>query len=228
MKQFTDIKSLAKDFTQNAMQSPRCPDGNIIYIVKLVNATLTIRCYPTQPDVVARAKKLTKAYANTNGGTDGFKDWKKSVAMRTKMSSDKTTNKRPPFSWSMARELSNDRNHSDDVNEANALNYFKLYNKTPYYCVGNPSPENDTLILDAQVVEDFPEIIIGRIRDVTTYCAFHIASGMTLNTITESTTRAGAIKLLKEYDQPKLKNGLEAQKNNTFQREKLAAMGIIL
>ena len=222
MKQFTDIKALAKDFTANAMQSPRCPAGNIIYIVKLVNATLTIRCYPSQPNVVNRAKKLISAYAVAIGGTSGFKQWKKATNIRKKMSAAPTANKRPPFSWIMARELLED-------NEANAVEYFKIYNKTPYYCVGNPSPKNDTLILDVTIVDNFPDMVIGRMHYNSEYCAFHIPSGMTLTALTASKTRAGALSnLINEMEGERVKNGIEAQKDNTFQKDKLAAMGITL
>tara|TARA_R110000850_G_scaffold45656_1_gene115305 strand:+ start:802 stop:1440 length:639 start_codon:yes stop_codon:yes gene_type:complete len=212
MKHFDDIKSLAEDFKKTGMQNPRCPNGNIFTTVKLVGATLTIRCYPSQSEVTKRATQLVSAYNAMLGGTSSYKEWKKAKAAAT----PKT--KRAPFSWIIAKEFL----AAGEI--YNALSYFTSYDKQPIFCAGFTSI-NDQIICEAVSVLLDPRFVSGRLSQGK-WCIFHKASGMSLGSITESSTRAGAVKLLGEYDQEKLEASLKRVESNTFQADKAKELGL--
>lgn len=218
MKQFNDVKALAADFTATAMQTPRCPDGNIIYICKLVNAKLTIRCIPTQDDVKQRAAKLIKAYNVASAGTSMYKEWRK--AQRA----GKITTKRPAFSWDVVKDL------LAESEPHNTIEYFKLYDRQPSFCVGT-IPSNDKMLVDVQSVPSNSNLVTGKLfgsEESLGFVVLHVPSGMSLASKTESATRAGSLKLLDAMDQEVLAAGIEKQKDNTYQIDKLTALGFIL
>lgn len=210
MKHFDNVKELAEDFKKTGMQSPRCPKGNIFHTVKLVGATLTIRCYPSQPDVAKRATQLVTAYNAMLGGTSSYKEAKRATV------TPKT--KRAPFSWIVVKEFLADGEMS------NALSYFANYDKQPIFCAGVNSI-NDQIICEVISVLCEPRLVTGRLSQGK-WCVFHRASGMSLGSITESATRAGAVKLLAMYDQEKLEASLKRVESNTFQADKAKELGL--
>ena len=218
MKQFNDVKALAADFTATAMQTPRCPNGNIIYICKLVNATLTIRCVATQDDVAQRAKKLISAYNTASAGTSMYKEW------RRMQRAGKITTKRPAFSWAVVKDL------LGESEPHNTIEYFKLYDRQPSFCVGT-IPSNDKMLVDVQSVPSNSNLVTGKLfgsEESLGFIVLHVPSGLALIKQTESATRAGCIKLLDAIDQDVLAAGIEKQKDNTYQIDKLTALGFIL
>ena len=210
MKHFDNIKELAEDFKNTGMQSPRCPNNNIVHMVKLVGATLTIRCYPSQPDVTKRATNLVTAYNAAIGGTSSYKEWKKAKAVKTQ--------KRSAFSWTVVKEF------LADGEMDNALNYFASYDKQPIFSAGVNSI-NDQIVCESISVPFDPRLITGRLSQGK-WCVFHKASGQSLGSITESSTRAGAVKLLAMYDQEKLEVSIKRVESNTFQADKAKELGL--
>ena len=210
MKHFDNIKELAEDFKNTGMQSPRCPNGNIFHTVKFVGATLNIRCYPSQPDVTKRATNLVTTYNAILGGTSSYKEWKKAKAVKNQ--------KRAAFSWTVVKEF------LADGEMDNALSYFSTYEKQPIFSAGVNSI-NDQIICEVISVPNEPRLITGRLSQGK-WCVFHKASGMSLGSITESATRAGAVKLLGEYDQEKLAVSLKRVESNTFQADKAKELGL--
>tara|TARA_R110000803_G_scaffold210440_2_gene282248 strand:- start:17407 stop:18093 length:687 start_codon:yes stop_codon:yes gene_type:complete len=227
MKQFTTIKALAADFKANGMQANRCAAGNIEYKAKLVNASLTIRCYPTQPDVVQRAKKLEAAYAIALGGTSGYKESMKAIAIREKLSTPKTANKRAAFSWSVVKDMLTDRHLSKGQRMDNALNYLRTNNRVPTFGISTRIAP-DILFVDVLPVPNYEGLVTAKILERGAFSQFavhHVASGKTTASITQHATRAGSIKLLEEMDQDRLDRVLKQQVGNTFQTDARAKAG---
>tara|TARA_R110000796_G_scaffold252500_1_gene387174 strand:+ start:21490 stop:22179 length:690 start_codon:yes stop_codon:yes gene_type:complete len=228
MKQFTTIKALAADFKRTAMISaPRCAAGNIEYKAKLVNATLTIRCYPSQPDVIARARKLESAYTIALGGTDSYKASMKAIAIREKLATPKTANKRAAFSWSIVKDMLISRHQPEDQRIENALNYLRTYNRVPTFGISTRIAP-DILLVDVMPVPNYEGLVTAKILvdgGFNLFAIHHVASGKTTASITQHATRAGSIKLLEEMDQDRLERVLKAQVGNTFQNDARAKAG---
>lgn len=227
MKQFTTIKALAADFKTNGMQAPRCEAGNIVYKAKLVNATLTIRCYPSQPCVVARAKKLETAYAFTNGGTDSYKASMKAIAIRERLATPKTANQRSAFSWSIVKDMLISRHQPEDQRMDNALNYLRMLNRVPTFGIGTTGNPN-LLLVDVLPVPNYDGMVTGKVQledGFSQFAVHHVASGMSTASATQHATRAGSIKLLNEMDPDRIERALKAQVGNTFQTDARAKAG---
>tara|TARA_R110000851_G_scaffold275824_1_gene428548 strand:- start:11222 stop:11911 length:690 start_codon:yes stop_codon:yes gene_type:complete len=228
MKQFTTIKALAAHFKRTAMISaPRCAAGNIEYKAKLVNATLTIRCYPSQPDVVARARKLEAAYSVAIGGTSVWKESMKAIAIREKLATPKTANKRAAFSWSIVKDMLTDRHLSEGQRMDNALNYLRVYNRVPTFGIGTTGNPN-LLLVDVMPVPNYDGLVTAKILDDGVFSSFaihHVGSGLSTASITQHATRAGSIKLLEEIDQDRLDRVIKQQVGNTFQTDARAKAG---
>lgn len=209
MKIFTDIKALAKDFQETAMDCIDHMTGNVEYKARLANCKMTIRCNGSQCDIAQRAKKLISD-AGKNPHTSNYKEWKKAtVTPKTKQAA---------FSWAVVKDF------LADGEQDNALAYFTNYGKAPTFCAGT-TPKNDKIICEVILVPNHPQLVSGRLLGGK-WSIFHVASGMTLASVTESATRAGSIKLLNDYDQDKLAESLKRVRENTFQADKLKELGL--
>lgn len=209
MKTFTDIKALAKDFQETASDCIDPITGDVEYKARLVNCKMTIRCGGKICDIAQRAKKLI-----TQGGRDtttsNYKEWKRATVV--------PKIKQAAFSWSIVKDF------LADGEQDNALAYFTNYDKTPIFSAGYKS-KDDKIICEVMSVPNHSELVSGRLLG-DKWSIFHVASGMTLASLTESATRAGSVKLLNDYDQDKLADSLKRVRENTFQVNKSRELGL--